>query len=238
MTIRVGVENGNEGYRSIAWALEHPGCFSYGSSQETALGAMYPALAAYVAWIARREPPWVPPEPWDIVVEDVWTDYTIDEAYERVAAGYEVNAWFQHDWKPLTSDDIARGAKLLAWSRADLLATVEPLPPEWWGYRAEGERWDIGGIVQHIAGAERWYLDRLGLAFPRDAMPSAPLERLAHVREYLSDTLPALAGLGRVMGKDGEFWSPRKLLRRALWHERDHTAHIRGLLEAASFHPG
>jgi hypothetical protein len=32
------------------------------------------------------------------------------------------------------------------------------------------------------------------------------------------------------MGTDGEFWSPRKLLRRAVWHERDHTGHIRKLL--------
>jgi hypothetical protein len=24
----------------------------------------------------------------------------------------------------------------------------------------------------------------------------------------------------------GELWSPRKLLRRAIWHERDHTEHI------------
>jgi hypothetical protein len=28
---------------------------------------------------------------------------------------------------------------------------------------------------------------------------------------------------------DFEFWSPRKLLRRAVWHERDHTTHIRRL---------
>lgn len=28
-------------------------------------------------------------------------------------------------------------------------------------------------------------------------------------------------------GVEGEFWSPRKLLRRAVWHARDHTAHIR-----------
>ena len=28
---------------------------------------------------------------------------------------------------------------------------------------------------------------------------------------------------------EGEFWSPRKLLRRAVWHERDHTVHIRKL---------
>jgi hypothetical protein len=29
---------------------------------------------------------------------------------------------------------------------------------------------------------------------------------------------------------DGEFWSPRKALRRALWHERDHIDHINKLI--------
>jgi ferritin len=36
-------------------------------------------------------------------------------------------------------------------------------------------------------------------------------------------------GVKLVVGVNGEFWSPRKVLRRALWHERDHTEHIRKL---------
>ena len=34
----------------------------------------------------------------------------------------------------------------------------------------------------------------------------------------------------KVVGLEGELWSPRKMLRRAAWHERDHTEHIRKLL--------
>ena len=37
-------------------------------------------------------------------------------------------------------------------------------------------------------------------------------------------------GVKQVIGVDGEFWSPRKVLRRALWHERDHMEHIKKLL--------
>jgi hypothetical protein len=33
-----------------------------------------------------------------------------------------------------------------------------------------------------------------------------------------------------VVGQDGELWSPRKLLRRALWHEMDHIKHIQKLI--------
>ena len=33
-----------------------------------------------------------------------------------------------------------------------------------------------------------------------------------------------------VVGVKGELWSPDKLLRRAVWHKRDHTQHIHKLL--------
>ena len=35
----MGVENNIEG-RSLAWALEHPGCFAYGPDGEAALEAL------------------------------------------------------------------------------------------------------------------------------------------------------------------------------------------------------
>jgi len=33
----------------------------------------------------------------------------------------------------------------------------------------------------------------------------------------------------RVEGIDGEIWSYRKILRRTLWHQRDHIEHIKQL---------
>ena len=36
MIFQAGIENNNEG-RSIAWALEHPGCFAYGVNADGAL---------------------------------------------------------------------------------------------------------------------------------------------------------------------------------------------------------
>jgi len=49
------------------------------------------------------------------------------------------------------------------------------------------------------------------------------------VRARLLEVLPSLVGVEQVVGRRGELWSPRKLLRRALWHERDHAEHIRKL---------
>ena len=56
------------------------------------------------------------------------------------------------------------------------------------------------------------------------------MARLQKVRALLNATLPKLEGVVKAVGVDGEFWSPRKVLRRALWHERDHTEHIKKLL--------
>jgi len=232
MKFRVGIENNNEGIRSIAWILEHPGCFAYGGDEQESLANAFVAIREYARWLDEHEKTWIPVDV-DIEphVEQVWTDYTINEEFDRVEKdGYDVEPFFEHDWKPLTGTDIERGLKLLAWSHADLLAVLEKLTPEQWAFKKEGERWDIAGIVNHIGGAEWWYLDRLGLAFPRAEVPKEPLERIQKVRNLMNEALPTLKAVNRVAGVDGELWSPRKVLRRALWHERDHTEHIRKLL--------
>ncbi len=233
MIFRIGLENNNEGIRSIAWALEHPGCFACGADGDTSLAALSVALRDYEAWIAKHEStPWLNIDTIELHVEDTWTDYNINAAFERDEKSdyYMVDAWFQHDWKPLTATDIERGLKLLAWSRDDLLKTVEDLDAEKLDQNYPNERWSIAGILKHTGGAECWYLDRLGLAPPLEQIPDEPFARLKVSRARLNEVLPTLEGSKQVVGVDGEFWSPRKVLRRALWHERDHTEHIRKLL--------
>ena len=50
------------------------------------------------------------------------------------------------------------------------------------------------------------------------------------MRAHLVEVLPTLVGSRQVIGVEGEFWSPRKLLRRAVWHELDHVEHISKLV--------
>jgi len=233
MIFRIGIEINNDGIRTIAWALEHPGCFAYGADEDGALQNLSAAVVAYADWISVHEPAWVDPHDGEFIVEDSWTDYSINADFELLEeGGYFVEPFFQYEWKPLTGAEIDRAMKLLAWSREELATMLARLTPQQWSYQKEGERWDIAGIVKHIGGAEWWYLDRLGLAFPREEVPAEPLEQLKRVRELLNDVLPGLEKVQQVTGVDGEFWSPRKVLRRALWHERDHTTHIRKLMVA------
>ena len=227
---RVGLENNVEG-RSQAWVLGHPGCYAYGTDGPSALQAVPGALSGYRQWIeAHISHSWFPGDGNDFELEETWECYFIDEDYEQDREGYEVNAWFRHDWKPLTEEDIQRGLLLLAWGRQDLLNTASSLSTDILDRTYPNERWSIAGILNHIGSAEWWYQDRLGLIFERSEVPAEPFARLEKVRANLIEILPSLVGSTRVIGIDGEIWSPRKMLRRAVWHEYDHTAHIRKLL--------
>jgi hypothetical protein len=227
---RIGLENNTEG-RSQAWVLGHPGCFSYGVDGAAALEAVPRAIHDYRAWItAHTSDSWLLGSDTEYRLEETWECYSINEEFELVRDGYEVNAWFRHDWIPLNEEDIQYGRLLLSWGREQLLKMVDQLSAEILERTYPKERWSIAGILKHIGGAEWWYLDRFGLAFPRDEVPEHPLERLDKVRERLVEILPGLAGSKQVVGVSGEFWSPRKLLRRAVWHEYDHIMHIHKLL--------
>lgn len=164
---------------------------------------------------------------------ETFEDYTIDKDFEPAEKGYEVDAFFRHDWKPLTRVDITRGLQLLKWSRSDLMEVVDAVPQERFDLALPGEKWSIRGILGHIARSEFWYLSRLDLASSdRADLPGETFEQLQDARALLDAALPALEGSELVRGRNGEFWSPRKLLRLAIWHELDHTNHILKLLSA------
>lgn len=236
MHLLAGLENNIEG-RSMAWALEHPGCFAYGKDGTEALVNLPGAFLAYKKWIERHaDHPWLSgTESLDVRLSEVWEVYYIDEDYNVIESGpYSVNAWFRHDWKPLTRLEVQRGLIILSYSRADLLELLRDLTDEILDRQYPGERWSIRGVVEHIANAELWYQNRLGLAKQtRRELPKDIFQRLSVVRETTQEVLPQLEGVVKVLGVDGEIWSPRKMLRRSAWHERDHIDHIRKLLALA-----
>lgn len=203
----------------IAHVADLPGCFAVGRTFSAALAQTSTAIANYLAWLHTHgeaiDPHEVTPELGE--VHRAWS----------TPGGGEANAFFATDRVPLTMGEITRLSQLLEWTRADLLAVVQEVKPAELTQAVENQ-WAIRDILNHLGRGERWYLDRLDLA--GDSPPPEVMEQLRVVRARLQRLMPSFANVDRVVVKDLELWSPRKLLRRALWHERDHTAHIRQFL--------
>lgn len=210
------------------WVAHVPalwGCFASADECEAAQALAPQAIRDYLSWRQAHgdeSVPLVPSEPpLQIAVDEIIREWL----HPTDPDGYVVNAFFAADVAPLAAEDISQAQRLLEWSRADLLEAANGLTPDVLKQPVEGE-WSIGGILNHTSRAEWWYLTRLGLAPPADHEPGTWRERLDMARARLMDVLPQLLGVARVEVHVGEVWSPRKMLRRALWHERDHTHHI------------
>lgn len=204
--------------RWIAHIPDLPGCFASADERDEAIGAAPKAVEAYVAWCAGA----------GIRISGVSPPMVVSEVVRawQYEPEYEVNAFFAADRPPVSADELPEYQRLLEASHRDLLASVDGLSPEAMQRPIQGERWPLGGIVHHVARSELFYLDRLGLAFARGELNPEPLDAIEQVRERLRSVLPALSAHTGVVALAGEVWSARKVLRRALWHERDHAQHI------------
>src|SRR5215212_3785361 len=114
MIFRIGIENNNDD-RTIAYALDHPGCFAYGENSEAAQKNFPQAARAYAAWIAQHGESWLDEEV-EVVVEETFDAYFMTPAFQRAERGedtYMVESFFVHDWKPLLPHEIERALKLL-----------------------------------------------------------------------------------------------------------------------------
>ena len=232
MIIRIGLENNYEG-RSTAWALDIPGCFAYGSEGSEALIRTPQAVIAFKSWIeGYMADSWLADlGDFDIRLVETVDHLFLNDQYEPAKEGMDIGSWFHHDWLPLNEIDIQCGLNVLAWAHNDLIELTAPLSAAQLDHSYSNERWNIRGILRHVANAEWWYLDRLARAgCKREKLPENVYERLEATRKQMAKTLPALCAVEDVRGLEGEFWSPRKILRRAAWHALDHCQHIHKLI--------
>lgn len=228
MQIRIGLENGIEG-RSLAWVLDFPGCFAYGKDGTEAILRTPQALLTFREWVGEHTSnSWLEDlDNFDIALTEIFECYTVKNEKNN----YEVNAWFNDDVRALSAVEIERGLAMLDWSQSDLESQLKPLTRNQLEQKFAGERWSIEGVVRHVANANWWYLDRLGLAGIDLKMTSNnSIERMSQVQDELHRVLPTLVNKPLNIEMDGETWSPRKVLRRAIWHMRDHFFHIERLL--------
>lgn len=224
MTLSVSIEQMES--RWIAYATALPGCFSSHEERDQALAGLPQAVSEYLDWcrwngvLLAGMQPGEALEVAEIVAE-----------WQHPETGEAVNAFFAADAPPLTGADVSMAAALFDWTRADLLKAIAGLTAEQLDRPVEGE-WNIGGIFYHTARSDWFYLRALGLApawpfQPAGEQPVPPLpELLEWTHALYLQALPSLEGDQRIVLHEGELWSARKTVRRALWHRRDHTAHI------------
>jgi len=211
----------------IAWVFDLPGCFSTAVTPDDAVDQAPSAISAYHDYVTARDHPRLDngdgDGDGDIIVASVAETF-----HSYVSEGdYIVNAFFADDQRPVTSSEVTEVLWLLDQSRRDLLSVVVPLSAEQRGRVLAGEaRGSIDGILDHIAVAEWWYWSRIGRAPVRENLSSDSLHKAEQIRAWTRAHLPSLVADSQVTELMGEQWSARKVLRRILWHERDHINHL------------
>ncbi len=206
--------------RWVAFVPALLGCFVSEATRDAAVSALPAGVRDYAMWRENKGDA--------ATVLDPHPEFVIDEMVREwpdpAHPDYVVSAFFAADVPPLAAHDIRMGLQLLDWSFADLRAAGDV--PRVARTKKVEDNWSIAGILNHCSRAEWWYLDRLGLAPDAASEPATWQERLILAHQQLVSVLPQLEGVTRIELKNAELWSPRKMLRRALWHERDHTQHI------------
>lgn len=213
--------------QAIGWLLELPGCHvltPLDQAQTKVLGA----ALEYWDWLAGHGETIPDGKPELVCVEVV-------RSREDKRQG-RTSAFFQADAESVSTETLDRCLRLLNWSRQDLLQILEPLPLQALALGHLGRSdWTIKTILQHIAGAERWYLTKLWPRLPELPRSRTPQERLERVRALALELLTAAPSAERsivVRVPDGERWSLRKVLRRMLYHERYHLRKIEQILNS------
>jgi uncharacterized damage-inducible protein DinB/predicted RNase H-like HicB family nuclease len=212
----------------VAYALDLPGCFSSAQNSEGAIAQAPERIAEHLAWLSKHMISFVDANlPIEVEIVEQFRSY--ESAEEK---GYIVNAFFEDDRRPLGIWDVEVALRLMAWSRNDLLDLVRGVKDEQLNKNIPGETFvSVAGILKHIAIAENWYFGHMGFGLERKHLPEDVFEMLAEVRGNAEQHLVKLMGDQRIVNECGEYWSGRKVLRRMLWHERDHTRHIAQIFE-------
>ncbi|MBN1660092.1 MAG: type II toxin-antitoxin system HicB family antitoxin [Anaerolineae bacterium] len=221
----------------MAHVLSLTGCIHRANRRAECLENLPAVVAAHHAWLASHGEP--------APAGDATVDLSVVE--EVTGTGPfnpgDAAALFSPDHVPLTRDEMEERFRLMAHARADLLALIAHLPEGVLDWEPGGGAFSIRRIARHVGDAEQWYVSRL---VPPDTLPhewdtdeALPLiEFLEMERRTAVDRLRHLADaeLAGVFyptawtNHPDEAWTARKVLRRFLEHELEHTRQVRQLL--------
>lgn len=207
--------------RTIAHIPQLPGCIVRAQTPDQALSHVEEAIIQYLLWLGAHGGA---PRP----VPSLIQTRIVEQCTGAAASGSGSRvALLQPDCLPIDRKELEEYLQRMSYSRKDLLEITSTFPSDVLMFRPHRRQRTIREILQHIAGAEQWYLTRL-MKVPRFPVQKTHLLRLQVVREAALRLLSQcdLRRSARVVEKAGEAWTLRKVFRRFLEHEREHMLEI------------
>lgn len=227
------------------WMAHVPGltgCIARGQSREEVLARLPEVIAAYQDWLVRHGES----------AGSVWLS-AADEIEIRVAGQSEclgpfnpgdAAAFFPPDREPVTPEEMEHCFRLMGYARSDLMALVRHLPPDVLDWQPFPEWFSLRRVLRHVGNAEQWYVSRL---VPPESLPAEwgadddlplieflEMERrtaVARLRQLTPEERSGVFHPTTWTRHPEEAWTLRKVLRRFLEHEREHTGQVREVLE-------
>jgi predicted RNase H-like HicB family nuclease/uncharacterized damage-inducible protein DinB len=234
----VYLEIAGEG-RCLAHVPALPGCNLRAPTRQEALLRLPQAIREYLDWLRRHAEP-APPSGEEIRIE-IADESTGFGPFEPGSAA----ALFPPDREPVPPDEMERHFRLMAHSRADLLAVVRHLPDDLLDWQPDTRSFTIRVLLRHVGNAEEWYVSRL---VPPETLPAdwqhdedlpifefLAMERRTAVSRLRQLTAEERAGVVYPTAwtdHPEEAWTLRKTLRRFLEHEWEHLAQVHEILDA------
>jgi predicted RNase H-like HicB family nuclease/uncharacterized damage-inducible protein DinB len=214
--------------RTHAHVPDLPGCNWLADTPEEAWSRAAEYISEHLAWLRKHSQP-APPADEPVIPR-------LAQQYKSTAREGHLIGFFDNERRPVLPDEIPCFLELMACARADLLTLVRNLPEETLNWNPAPGSWSIQETLRHVAGAERWYLTRIldPASIPHFKPCKSVWQRLETVRATVRESLAGLSEAvcrAVVADESGELWSARKVFRRYLEHEREHTAHIQKILD-------
>lgn len=205
-----------------------PGCNWLADTPEAAWSRAAEAISDHLGWLRIHAQP-APPMDEPVIPR-------LAQRHKSTAREGNLIGFFESERQPVLPEEIPCFLELMACARVDLLALVCGLPEETLDWKPAPDSWSVQDTLRHVAGAERWYLTRIldPTTIPHFKPCTSVWQRLEMVRAVVLERLSGLNEAERsvvVADESGELWSARKVFRRYLEHEREHTTHIQEILD-------
>ena len=233
MRFELFLESGPQHRKTWVFVPGLPGCVAVGPTTDAAIEISRSAIEARLDFLRRHGETPAGSGPVEVVVAE--------HVIERQFLGFG-QQFFPPDREPLTDEEARRQLRWAEWSREELVAAAkaqsEPLTVK----PAAGGR-SAAAILSHVAGAEWAYASAtLGALSGGSAAIAAiesagdrPWDALAAERTALMARMRAMTpdDLTRVVERGGKpRWTARRMLRRLLEHESEHTLELEARLRS------